>query len=415
MSSTDEIFEKLQDFLHQLERHTEGRRAFHIQMSRLERHLKEGHFKRACAASLRPLIEKHGATMFPLPNSDIVLITRTASPQDMASALTSVYKELKTSAVVASLRITPGVSDGFTVWYDLERDYSQLLSDVDALKAGTFQQKLESVSKPQPQSAAKKPAGKTRVQYVDVKMPEIDTAQRDLDPEMLLVLTKALKSVDVSSFVKQQKIMAIVEGHGSVPVMLHHHIPNDVIFDHLLKTTKLKANPWFEGYLSDFIAERVLHSDISLTNSQSLASGLSVSVEKVLSEAFDTFNQRLGDAARSKVVLDFALNDMLVNPVRFLSAKDKIKELGFRYSISNLDLVSFGWANKELLSADFVKIGYPKHISNYWLDSQRIMVLKTRLKDIGLAKFILEGCDSKDIIERGKAIGFTMFEGTAVE
>ena len=305
MSSTDEVFNKLKDFLSQLERHTDGRKAIHINMSRLERHLKEGHFKRACAAVLRPLVEKHGATMFPLPNSDIVLITRTASDQDIATALTNVYKELTTSAVVSGLQVMPGVGDGFTVWYDLERDYKQLVSDVEALEAGTFQLNEGQVQPQQPDVSVKKTSSKTRVQYVDVKVPEVGIAQRDLDPEMLLMLTKALKSVDVSSFVKQQAIMAIIDGHGSVPVMIHHHIPNNVIFDRLLKNTKLRVNPWFAGYLSDFIAERVLHSDINLMNSQSLASSLGITVNMVLSDTFDNFNQRLGNVARSKVILDF--------------------------------------------------------------------------------------------------------------
>jgi hypothetical protein len=413
MASSDDTFDKLKDFLAQLKRHTEGRRALHIKMSRLERHLRDGHFRRASAAALRPLVERHGAIMFPLPNSDIIIITKSASVQDMGSALANVYKELKSSAVVSGLTVSAGTNDSFTTWYDLHSEYEALSKDVEALEVTgsavtsvPVQSTVDSVSKSS--------APKSRVQYVDVKPTSVTAVSRDLDPEMLLALTNALKSADVTSFIKQQSIMAIIEKHGSVPVMLHQYVPNSVVFDHLLKKTKLRANPWFDGYLADMIADRVLRSDINMTNAQSLASSVKVTVNSVMSGAFDSFNKSLGDTAKSKVVLDFALNDMFANSVMFLSARDKIKELGFKYAISNMDLVSFGWANKELLAADFVKVRYPNDVSNYWLDRKRALVLKTRLKDMGIAKFILEGCDDKQTIERGQSLGFSMFQGSAV-
>jgi hypothetical protein len=413
MASSDDTFDKLKDFLRQLKRHTEGRRALHIKMSRLERHLRDGHFRRASAAALRPLVERHGAVMFPLPNSDIIMVTKSASIQDMGAALTNVYKELKSSAVVSGLSVSPGTSDDFTTWYDLQEDYDALSKDVDALEAtGTAVTNTPAQSINEPVS--KSTAPKSRVQYVDVKPPSVTAVSRDLEPEMLLALANALKSADVTSFIKQQSIMAIIEKHGSVPVMLHQYVPNSVVFDHLLTKTKLRANPWFDGYLADLIADRVLSSDINMTNAQSLASSIKVTVNSVMGSAFDGFNKSLGDIARSKVILDFSLNDMFANSVMFLSARDKIKELGFKYAISNMDLVSFGWANKELLAADFVKIRYPNDVSNYWLDSKRSLVLKTRLKDMGIAKFILEGCDDKQTIERGQSLGFNMFQGSAV-
>ncbi len=414
MPSTQDTFNKLKDFLHQLERHTDGRRALHIKMSRLEKHLQEGHFRRASAAALRPLVEKHGAVIFPLPNSDIIIVTKTANLEDIGAVLSKVYRELNSSVIVAGLTVLPGVNDDFTTWYDLENDYQPLVNDVETLEELGVVAPNTTVAAPSSQSSKQPKKSMSRVQYVDVNVPKATKVSRDLDPEMLLALTKVLNSADVTSFIEQTAITAIVEGHGSVPVMLHQYIPNSMIFDHLLKKTELRANPWFDGYLADFIADRMLRSDLSMTNAQSLASSLKVTVNSVMSEAFDNFNRSLGDIARSKVVLDFALNDMFANTVMFLSARDKIKELGFKYSISNLDLVSLGWANKELLAADFVKVRYPEGVSNYWLDSKRILVLKTRLKDMGIAKFILEGCGDQKTIARGQSLGFTMFQGSAV-
>jgi SepF-like predicted cell division protein (DUF552 family) len=414
MPSTQDTFNKLKDFLHQLERHTDGRRALHIKMSRLEKHLQEGHFRRASAAALRPLVEKHGAVIFPLPNSDIIIVTKTANLEDIGAVLAKVYRELSSSIVVADLTVLQGVNDNFTTWYDLKNDYQSLVKDVETLEGLGTVASSTTVAVSSLQNSKQPKKSMSRVQYVDVNVPKATKISRDLDPEMLFALTNVLNSADVTSFIEQTAIMAIIEGHGAVPVMLHQYIPNSVIFDHLLKKTELKANPWFDGYLADFIADRMLRSDLNMTNVQSLASSLKVTVNSVMSEAFDNFNRSLGSVVRSKVVLEFALSDMFANTVLFLSARDKIKELGFKYSISNLDLVSLGWANKELLAADFVKVRYPKGVSNYWFDNKRALVLKTRLKDMGIAKFIMEGCEDQKTIARGQSLGFTMFQGSAV-
>ena len=113
-------------------------------------------------------------------------------------------------------------------------------------------------------------------------------------------------------------------------------------------------------------------------------------------------------------MLELSVYDLLANSDRFLVAKEKIRELGYKYCISGINLVSFGWVSKELLDADFVKISYPPNLDQAWFDDKRLLILRTRFKDIGIAKFILNECSNTSMIEIGQNLGITMFQGEAV-
>ncbi len=422
MAATDEAFVKLKQYLAEIQRHAEGRRALHVRISRLERHFHEAHYRRTIAALLRPLVEKHGAVMHPLPNTDLIVITGTATLEDILTPLSKVYKEFQKSAALSGLSATAGVSDSFTTWYDLKDDFEKLSKDVELLSAGAAP-----VTPTNPAGTAKSTAntggsatprrvsGKPGIKYVDISAPKKDVKHREFDPEMLVALSGALKTADVSSFIRKQKVVAVVAGHGSIPVMVHRTVPMSVVFDHLLRDTRLAPNAWLNGYISDLLARQVLKSEPNMLEDNSMASSISVTVSAILSETFATFERAQGpNLVRSKIVLELSVYDLLANSDSFLIAKQKIKDLGYKYCISGINLVSFGWVSKELLDADFVKISYPPDLDAGWFDDKRLLILRTRFKDIGIAKFILNECTRASMIEMGQSLGITMFQGDAV-
>jgi hypothetical protein len=423
MAATDEAFVKLKQYLTEIQRHAEGRRALHVRISRLERHFHEAHYRRTIAALLRPLVEKHGAVMHPLPNTDLIVITGTATVEDILTPLSKVYQEFQKSAALSGLSAKAGVSDSFATWYDLKDDLEKLSKDVELLSAGAAPAVPTS-----PTGTAKSTANsgggsgssgrvssKPGIKYVDIAAPKKDVKHREFDPEMLVALTGALKTADVSTFIRKQKVVAVVAGHGSVPVMVHRTVPMSVVFDHLLRETKLTPNAWLNGYISDLLARRVLRSEPNMHEDNSLASSISVTVSAILSDAFEAFERAQGPSfVRSKIVLELSVYDLLANSDSFLTAKQKIRELGYKYCISGINLVSFGWVSKELLDADFVKISYPPDLDAGWFDDKRLLILRTRFKDIGIAKFILNECTQTSMIEMGQSLGITMFQGDAV-
>ena len=123
MVETPNIIDDMLDYVHALRRHTIGRRAFHIKLSALERHLQEPYYRRELASALRPLVQKNGARLFALPNADCIGITADATLNDLTGPMRDVHKRLKESEQLKALDPIVGVTDWFIEWFDLEQDY----------------------------------------------------------------------------------------------------------------------------------------------------------------------------------------------------------------------------------------------------------------------------------------------------
>ena len=124
MQNPPDIVEDMLDYVHRLRRHTIGRRAFHIKLSSLERHMHEPFYRRELASALRPLVQNKGARLFALPNADCVGITAEATLTDLTATTRDVFKRLNDSELLQSLDPVIGVSDWFIEWFDLEKDFA---------------------------------------------------------------------------------------------------------------------------------------------------------------------------------------------------------------------------------------------------------------------------------------------------
>ncbi len=124
MQKTPDVMEDMLDYVHRLRRHTIGRRAFHVKLSSLERHMREPYYRRELASALRSLVQNKGARLFALPNADCVGITAEATLTDLTASMRDVYKRLNDSDLLRSLDPVIGVNDWFIEWFDLEQDYA---------------------------------------------------------------------------------------------------------------------------------------------------------------------------------------------------------------------------------------------------------------------------------------------------
>ncbi|MBL4836763.1 MAG: hypothetical protein JKY34_04230, partial [Kordiimonadaceae bacterium] len=123
MTKNTKSIDDMMDYVRQLRRHTDGRRALHIRLSSLEKHFREEHYRRFVASNFRTLISNATATMFALPNADVMLLCKD-TPEDVLDAhLSNIRRKYKDSEVVAGINAVQGVSDAFVEWFDLEENY----------------------------------------------------------------------------------------------------------------------------------------------------------------------------------------------------------------------------------------------------------------------------------------------------
>ncbi|WP_417459611.1 hypothetical protein [Kordiimonas sp.] len=438
MSKDLTSLDRMVDYVKQLRRHAEGRRAVHIRLSALERYFREEHYRLFAAAALRGVITRFGATMFALPNADLVLITKDASVHDIDPSLNAIRRKLKDSSLIASLDPVQGVSDEFVVWFDLEADYEEFknyaeqLSDLLRLGETAPEQMGENSeltlkkvgSKKGPKGLIKPPEDDSppmAYQPSHVRMMPVippakeEVTDRDLDPELLLTLTKALQGADVAGLLRKQFVKAILGSSPPMPVLEHKFVPRKLVYETLLEGRVLAENRWLSGYMDDLVARQVLASTPGMTNEASLASSIKVTSAAVLSPAFEIFEKSLGTQRRSKVVIEFSAVDVIANPVAYQAAIAMLLGAGYRLSIGDLHPLAFLAIDIEPMQAAFVKIALPPGNKVDWLNNKTETAIQNKIDRVGKARVILDGCAEPTDIDLGHLLGITLFQGQAVD
>lgn len=427
MSKSTKSVTDMLDYVRQLRRHTEGRRAIHVRLSALEKYFREEHYRRFVASALRPLITKFGATMFALPNADIVLMVKDASVDTIDPLLNNIRRKYRDSELISNIDAVQGVSDAFVEWFDLETDYQSFLDYVqelaDELLSGTPKKNKKDESAPERKRTpgmlelnARPPEPmqpSSKMKMVVMETEPTAPEKRQFDVDLLHSMTNVLQAADVTSMLRKQRVMAILGSQAAQPVMIHRFVPMDTVFEVLLQTEVEVADRWLQGYLEDFLAARLLASTPSMQNEQSIASSLRVTCDGVCSPVFDQFDQSLGDQQRSAVIIEFSAKDLMANFTAYQRAHEKLDAQGYRVSVGDIDPRTLPWLDYVNLSADFVKLRNPT--VQGWLTAEMETDLKARIQKIGFARIILDGCERQADIDQGQRLGITLFQGAAVE
>ncbi|MBV1901611.1 MAG: hypothetical protein KUG56_08065 [Kordiimonadaceae bacterium] len=432
MAKTTKSIDDMIDYVRQLRRHTDGRRALHIRLSSLEKHFREEHYRRFVASNFRTLISNAAATMFALPNADVMLLCKDTAVDVLDAHLNNIRRKYKDSEVVAGINAVQGVSDAFVEWFDLEENYQGFYEYAhqlaDQLKEGKDAPKPKSsvetvlpkptASPPESNSNTAerlKPAARLKMVMVEASNEKTVKDTRDLDIDLLHSIWNALQVADVSSMVRKQRVMAIVGSHPPQPVMVQRRVDNAAVFATLLDADITVSSVWLSGYLEDFFAARMLFLAPGLENDASIASSMKVSVASVCDEIFDKFDQKLGGRQRSSIILEFSILDLLANQTQYQAARTKIDGLGYKAAVSGIDPRILLWMDYSTLPADFLKLNCPAEPAAIWLTSEIEAQIKTAIKKIGRARVVWDKCATKENIEVGQRLGITLFQGDAVD
>jgi len=260
-----------------------------------------------------------------------------------------------------------------------------------------------------------RPAPSRKVRFVQIPAPKQTVEQKELDPDLLITLFKALHGTDVTGLLRRQCVMAIMGDEDPMEVFVHKQVPQKLLFQKLFKSHVLAPNRWLSGYLDDYVTTRILHSLPSMEAEKSLASSIRVTSSGVMSEAFEVFDQSLGPQPRSRIILEFTVLDMMANPHLYMAAVRRATGKGYRLALADMDPISFSWLDQGHFTAAFVKIRKPDLPESEWLTPELESTISYKVDRIGMARAIFDGCDSPEDIELGHRLGFTLFQGEAVD
>lgn len=421
--------ELMVDYTKQLERYRSGRTAIHVQMSKLERQYQASYYKQKVAYSLKAILDKFSDShMYALPNGDVVLIANGATADDIEPALFQVRKDLKDSSLIASLDPVSGVSDAFVSWYPLERDYKtfkQLVEDlaeatvepgqVAPVPSGTGGPSVVSAAatlSPSPTPAATSSSVRAvPIQRTDANMAK---TKRPLDPTLLRQLTDALKTADVSTFIRRQNVMAMIKQGRGQPVFSCCFVPLHVVAESLMPTIDLSANQWLRGYLQEYLADRMIKAKPQLGGTGALAASFQTSVSTILSPAFDDFDSGLGSAPRGGIVAEISMLDMIEDSYQFQNAHDKLKARGFKTCLRDIELFTFIKMRPATLKLDFLKIKPGDSLALKDIDGADRRRIIDMIENIGRERVIFSDVDDEATLREGLALSVNLFQGSAV-
>lgn len=387
------------DYLRKMEKSLDDYRALYLKTGSLENQNLRAVQRQSLIETFEAVIKKSGGELFALPNDDMVVFYNRSAREEILTCLVKLRFILHDDPLI---RDNPDMEkSGFAKFYDLSNE------------VGRFRDVIRKVI--ENSDAEVKSAGRT----VNAVMPSgvygggVRKLRRQLTPQMLGKLQRALSMADFSSLIRRQSVCAVIG--RSAPQMLFDEVFVAIadLRDTLLPDVDLTANPWLFQYLTETLDKRVLasvsrHDDGSLINNFSM----NLNVSTILSDEFLQFDEDINASMRSTIVLELQLADIFSDIKAFILAKTFAQYRGYKVCIDGVTVDKLKYIDREQLGADLIKIIWhptfmdvineDKHFTDYVNKAER-------------AKMIICRVDDPQAVEVGNSLGINLYQGRYIQ
>ncbi|MFN3076166.1 MAG: hypothetical protein ABT940_04665 [Alphaproteobacteria bacterium] len=386
----------LLDYVQRLERHSKDRHAVHVHLSRLEARNRRPQRMRIAVNSFESLVRLLQGQIFALSNDDLIFIYKNLHVDEVESAIVKLQFMFADDLLLANA--SEGDVTDFATFYDLQKDYGELLKLAQLL---LLEENERHAATAEPTEAETR---QTRAKRTE-----------PLTPALLARLEVSLAQADLSNLVRRQSICAIVGKSPPQPVFTELFVSIAELRDTILPNIDLASDRWLFQTLTDSLDRRVL-SMLLKNDDRSLESDFSINLNSgsVVGRDFLKFDDNVKAGARSTIVLEIQVLDILVDLSAYLFARDFAHECGYRICVDGVTLMSLPFIGRDRLGADMLKLfWHPDMAAQAREDAGRF--LKTMLRRNGLNRVILARCDNQLAVDVGQSLGITLFQGRHVE
>lgn len=387
------------DYLRKMEKNLDDYRALYLKTGSLENQNLRAVQRQSLIETFEAVIKKSGGELFALPNDDMVVFYNRSAREEILTCLVKLRFILHDDPLI---RDNPDMEkSGFAKFYDLSNE------------VGRFRDVIRKVI--ENSDAEVKSAGRTvnTVMSSGVYGGGVRKLRRQLTPQMLGKLQRALSMADFSSLIRRQSVCAVIG--RSAPQMLFDEVFVSIadLRDTLLPDVDLTANPWLFQYLTETLDKRVLasvsrHDDGSLINNFSM----NLNVSTILSDEFLQFDEDINASMRSTIVLELQLADIFSDIKAFILAKTFAQYRGYKVCIDGVTVDKLKYIDREQLGADLIKIIWhptfmdvineDKHFTDYVNKAER-------------AKMIICRVDDPQAVEVGNSLGINLYQGRYIQ
>lgn len=386
----------LLDYVRKLEKHRRGRQVAILHLSALQPQNRREHHVRIALNAFENMVKGLKGQVFVLSNSDIVFIFKDAALDETESAIIKVKFLFSDDPML----VDEGEGDkvAFVDWFDMERDYGELLA--------LAQRAAHEEDARRTQEFAKGFIAQQAAKQVSAGQP--------LTPQMLNRIEEALMRADLSNMMRRQAICAIVGKASPQPIFSELFISIADLRETLLPDVNLASSPWLFQHLTETLDRRVLamlikHDDRTVAGDVSI----NLNVQTLIAPEFLTFDDNLQAGMRGTIVLEVQKVDVFADLGAFLFARDFAHERGYRVCIDGANLESLPFIDRTRLGVDLIKITWNPAMKTGLLPNG--MKIDQYIARCGAGRAILARCDDQEAIDFGRQAGITMFQGRHVE
>lgn len=374
-------------FAERLAKHTDGRAAVHVHLSRLKaKHRRAEHIKIAINA-FRQDVQGFDGVLFELGSLDLVFIWR-GTPADTVGGAIEKLRQMFADDPIGLDDDLDG-PDRFASWYRLETDHRRFLSAVTRLLR-TREEAL--------QASSLGPGG---------------VPKRPLDPADLDGVMRSLGNADISNLVRNQPICALVGDRPPAPVYYERYVAIADLEAMLTPHLSLASDPWLFQYLTKTLDRRMI---ANLRRERDLASrgiALNLNVSTILGEDFGRLDADHGLSLRGRLVVEVHKIDMFSDIAAFQFARGRLVERGYRVCMDGLSHVAFPLMDRAKLGLDLIKVTWDPAIAE--LSGDRQAELQDAVKAAGPGRVVLTRCGDDRAVHTGKALGISLFQGRYID
>ena len=395
------IEERLTDYIEQVGKSRKGRRAVRLHLSLLAaQHRRDQHIQ-AAVNTFQALVRMFDGAIFPIGNSDLILVFKGANVLKIDQAVQKVRFLFSEDALFAR---DPAEGDRrFCTWYDLEGEYDAFRRDAqNCVKAHKIQQATERKRT----SASAQSASAAAFALPGAAADAGGMSFTDYGNVETLMAT-----VDLAGMIRQQPICALTREDPPQRVFDEIFVSIAELQKTLAPNRNLAEDRWMFQRLTRTLDRRMLKT---LTGSSTIAPAgsmsLNLNVATLLSPEFNVFDTGLRAGARGTIMLELNLLDIFSDIGAYVYARDLVQERDYRVCIDGLTHLTATFIDRAKMGADMVKIYWSPDIADDPAGTQAASLTQS-VRAAGPARVVLCRCDDANAVRTGLDLGIAMFRG----
>ena len=393
MSSQESRSEEslLLDHARRVEESRQGTYAVHVHLSKLRSRFQQPHYIRVATRAFDGVAANFEVVLYVMSNSDLVLICHETPLEEIDEPL------YKVRALFSGDPLTMGeegaLDDRFTTWYDLSQpsDYETFAAVAEELAEEAAERLRREATLGEGRQAM---------------------SGADLDPSNLAAINRRLQGTDIADLVHDQSAIVVEPGGKGEVLFREHYVSMIDLQRRIAPDVNLFADPWLFQYLTETLDRLMLRLMARLDLSQadeSISLNLNLNISTVLSPGFQAFHEKMRGQAQ-KVVIEMQTIDIFADMEAYASARDWLREHGYRVLVDGLNPLSLQFIDPSLLEADFAKVGWsPEFLGD--IPQERMVEMRDVVAHTGKEKLILARVDSEDAVKWGLALGIRRYQG----